>query len=96
MHGRIYRTQMSKMWGMFEGGEERNARLEWREGCPYFKRYPNITDHDQEGILLPSTAKKISQSENVRTRSFRSVEEREDYIRMMVCKCEGLYTFYKL
>ena len=59
-------------------------------------RYPNITDHDQEGILLPSTAKKISQSENVRTRSFRSVEEREDYIRMMVCKCEGLYTFYKL
>ena len=93
--------QMSKMWGMFEGGEERtmNARLEGREGCPYhndFKRYPNITDHDQEGILLPSTAKKISQSENVRTRSFRSVEEREDYIRMMVCKCEGLYTFYKL
>ena len=93
--------QMSKMWGMFEGGEERtmNARLEGREGCPYhndFKRYPNITEHDQEGILLPSTAKKISQSENVRTRSFRSVEEREDYIRMMVCKCEGLYTFYKL
>ena len=93
--------QMSKMWGMFEGGEERtmNARLEGRAGCPYrndFKRYPNITEHDQEGILLPSTAKKISQSENVRTRSFRSVEEREDYIRMMVCKCEGLYTFYKL
>ena len=66
--------QMSKMWGMFEGGEERtmNAGLEGRPGCPYhndFKRYPNITDQDQEGILLPSTAKKISQSENVRTRS---------------------------
>ena len=61
-----------------------------------FKKYPNITDQDQEGILLPSTAKKISQSENVRTRSFRSVEERDEYIRMMVCKCEGLYTFYKL
>ena len=74
-----------------------NARLEGREGCPYhndFKRYPNITEHDQEGILLPSTALKISQSENVRARVFRSVEEREDYIRMMVCKCEGLYTFY--
>ena len=61
-----------------------------------FKRYPNITEHDQEGILLPSTALKISQSENVRARVFRSVEEREEYIRMMVCKCEGLYTFYKL
>ena len=93
--------QMSKMWGMFEGGEERtmNAELEGRPGCPYhndFKKYPNITDQDQEGILLPSTAKKISQSENVRTRSFRSVEERDEYIHMMVCKCEGLYTFYKL
>ena len=93
--------QMSKMWGMFEGGEERtmNAGLEGKPGCPYhndFKKYPNITDQDQEGILLPSTAKKISQSENVRTRSFRSVEERDEYIRMMVCKCEGLYTFYKL
>ena len=93
--------QMSKMWGMFEGGEERtmNAELEGKPGCPYhndFKKYPNITDQDQEGILLPSTAKKISQSENVRTRSFRSVEERDEYIHMMVCKCEGLYTFYKL
>ena len=69
--------QMSKMWGMFEGGEERtmNAGLEGRPGCPYhnnFKRYPNITEHDQEGILLPSTALKISQSENFRTRVFRS------------------------
>ena len=76
-----------------------NAPLEGRAGCPYrndFKRYPNITERDQEGTLLPSTAKKISQSENVRTRVFRSVEEREDYIRMMVCKREGLYTFYKL
>ena len=38
----------------------------------------------------------MCQSENVRTRVFRSVEEREEHIRMMVCKCEGLYTFYKL
>ena len=41
-----------------------NAGLEGRPGCPYhndFKKYPNITDQDQEGILLPSTAKKISQ-----------------------------------
>ena len=42
--------QMSKMWGMFEGGEERtmNATLKKRAGCPYhndFKRYPNITEH---------------------------------------------------
>ena len=54
--------QMSKMWGMFEGGEERtmNAELEGRIGCPYhndFKKYPNIIDQDQEGILLPSTEK---------------------------------------
>ena len=55
-----------------------------------------MTEHDQEGIPLPSTTLKISQSENVRTRAFRSVEERDEYIRMMVCKCEGLYTFYKL
>ena len=47
-------------------------------------------------MIRKVSAKKMSQSENVRTRSFRSVEEREDYIRMMVCKCEGLYTFYKL
>ena len=93
--------QMSKMWGMFEGGEERtvNAALEGKLGCPYhndFKKYPNMTEHDQEGILLPSTVMKISQSENVRTRVFRSAEEREEYIRLMVCKCEGLYIFYKL
>ena len=91
--------QMSKMWGMFEGGEERtvNAALEGKLGCPYhndFKKYPNISEHDQEGILLPSTVLKISQSENVRARVFRSAEEREEYIRLMVCKCEGLYIFY--
>ena len=67
-----------------------NAGLEGRPGCPChndFKKYPNMTEHDQEGILVPSTVLKISQSENVRTRVFRSAEEREDYIRMMVCKC---------
>ena len=52
--------QMSKMWGMFEGGEKRtiDAALEGKLGCPYhndFKKYPNMTEHDQEGILLPST-----------------------------------------
>ena len=55
--------QMSKMWGMFEGGEERtmNAGLKGRPGCPYhndFKKHPNMTEHDQEGILLPSTVLK--------------------------------------
>ena len=93
--------QMSKMWGMFEGGEERtiDAALEGKLGCPYhndFEKYPNMTEHDQEGILLPSTIVKISQSQNVRTRTFRSAEERDEYIRLMVCKCEGLYIFYKL
>ena len=52
--------QMSKMWGMFEGGEKRtiDAALEGKQGCPYhndFKKCPNITEIDQEGILLPST-----------------------------------------
>ena len=93
--------QMSKMWGMFEGGEKRtvDAALEGKLGCPYhndFEKYPNMTEHDQEGILLPSTIMKISQSQNVRTRTFRSAEERNEYIRLMVCKCEGLYIFYKL
>ena len=77
--------QMSKMWG--------------KPGCPYhndFAKYPNMTEHDQEGILLPSTVQKISQSQNVRTRTFRSAEERDEYIRLMVYKCEGLYMFYKL
>ena len=93
--------QMSKMWGMFEGGEKRtiDAALEGKQGCPYhndFKKYPNMTEHDQEGILLPSTVLKISQSQNVRERAFRSAEERNEYIRLMVYKCEGLYIFYKL
>ena len=93
--------QMSKMWGMFEGGEKRtiDAALEGKLGCPYhndFKKYPNMTEHDQEGILLPSTIVKISQSQNVQTRTFRSAEERNEYIRLMVYKCEGLHIFYKL
>ena len=48
------------------------------------------------GILLPSTVLKISQSQNVRERAFRSAEERNEYIRLMVYKCEGRYIFYKL
>ena len=75
--------QMSKMWGMFEGGEKRtiDAALEGKLGCPYhndFEKYPNMTEHDQEGILLPSTIGKMSQSQHVRTRTFRSAEERDD------------------
>ena len=76
-----------------------DAALEGKLGCPYhndFEKYPNMTEHDQEGILLPSTIVKISQSQNVRTRAFRPAEERNEYIRLMVCKCEGLYVFYKL
>ena len=93
--------QMSRMWGMFEGGEKRtiDAALEGKLGCPYhndFKKYPNMTEHDQEGIPLPSTIVKISQSQNVQTRAFRSAEERNEYIRLMVYKCEGPYIFYKL
>ena len=93
--------QMSKMWGMFEGGEKRtiDAALEGKLGCPYhndFEKCPNMTERDQEGILLPSTIVKISQFQNFRTRTFRSAEERNEYIRLMVCKCEGLYIFYKL
>ena len=86
---------------MFEGGEKRtiDAALEGKLGCPYhndFEKYPNMTERDQEGILLPSTIVKSSQSQNVRTRAFRSAEERNEHIRLMVCKCEGLYIFYKL
>ena len=88
--------QMSKMWGMFEGGEKRtiDAALEGKQGCPYhndFKKYPNITEIDQEGILLPSTVLKISQSQNVRERAFRSAEERNEYIRLMVYKREAIH-----
>ena len=55
-----------------------------------------MTEIDQKGILLPSTVLKISQSQNVRARTFRSAEERNEYIRYLVYKCEGLYIFYKL
>ena len=39
---------------------------------------------------------KISQSQSVRERAFRSAEERNEHIRYLVNKCEGLYIFYKL
>ena len=77
----------------------KHCRCQRCGGCSYhndFAKYPNMTEHDQEGILLPSTVQKISQSQNVRTRTFRSAEERDEYICLMVCKCEGLYIFYKL
>ena len=65
--------QMSKMWGMFEGGEKRTieAALEGTRSCPYHNdlgKYPDITEIDQEEILLPSTELKVTQSQNVRTR----------------------------
>ena len=93
--------QMSKMWGMFEGGEKRTieAAVEGTISCPYhndFGKYPNITEIDQEGILMPSTEQKVTQSQNVRTRTFRTMEERNQHIRYLVSKCEGLYIFYKL
>ena len=39
---------------------------------------------------------KISQSQNVQTRAFRSAEGRNEHIRLVVYKCEGLYIFYKV
>ena len=93
--------QMSKMWGMFEGGEKRtiDAAIEGTISCPYhndFGKCPNMTEIDQEGILMPSTERKVTQSQNVRTRTFRTMEERNQYIRYLVSKCEGVYIFYKL
>ena len=93
--------QMSRMWGMFEAGEKRTveAAIEGTQSCPYhndFGKYPNITEVDREGILMPSTELKVSQSQNVRTRTFRSIEERNQHIHHLVLKCEGLYIFYKL
>ena len=93
--------QMSRLWGMFEAGEKRtiDAALEGAPACPYHNdlgRCPNITEFDRDGIILPSTEHKISQSQNVRTRTYRTVGERTQYIRYLARKCEGLYVFYKL
>ena len=93
--------QMSRLWAMFEAGEKRaiDAALEGIPACPYHNdlgRYPNITEFDRDGIILPSTEHKISQFRNVRTRTYRTVGERAQYIRYLAYKCEGLYVFYKL
>ena len=93
--------QMSRLWGMFEAGEKRtiDAALKGAIACPYHNdlgRYPNITEFDRDGIILPSNEHKISQSQTVRTRTFRMVEERTQYIRYLALKCEGLCVFYKL
>ena len=93
--------QMSRLWGVFEAGEKRaiDAALKGALACPYYNdlgRYPNITEFDRDGIVLSSTEHKISQSQNVRTRTFRTVEERNQYICYLALKCEGLYIFYKL
>ena len=88
--------QMSKMWGMFKGGEKRtiDAALEGTISCPYhndFGKYPNMTEIDQEGILMPSTEQKVTPSQNVRARAFRTMEERNQYIRYVVSKCEAIH-----
>ena len=93
--------QMSRLWGMFEAGEKRanDAALEGIAACPYHNdlgRYPNITEFDRDGVILPSTEHKISQSHNVRTRTYRTVGERNQHIHYLALKCEGLHVLYKL
>ena len=52
--------QMSRMWGMFEAGEKRamDAAIRGAQACPYHNnlaRYPNVTELDRAGIVLPSS-----------------------------------------
>ena len=93
--------QMSRLWGMFEAGEKRtiDAALKGAPACPYHNdlaRYPKVTELDRDGVVLPSSEDAISRSQNVRTRTFRTVEERNQFIRYLTLKCDGLYIFYKL
>ena len=95
--------QMSRMWGMFEAGDKRtiDAALKGASAsaCPYHNdlaRYPNVTVLDCAGIVLPSSEEEISHSQSVRSRTFRSVEDRNQYIRFSATKCKGLHIFYKL
>ena len=65
---------------MFEAGDKRaiDAAIGGSLACPYhndLSRYPNITEVDRAGIFLPSTEEKISQSQSVRSRTFRSIED---------------------
>ena len=53
----------------------------------------SMTEIDHEGILMPSTEQKVTQSQNVRARTFRTIEERNQHIRYLVSKCEGLCIF---
>ena len=81
--------QMSRLWGMFAAGKKRttDVALKGALACPYHNdlgRYPNITEFDRDGIVLPSNEHKISQSQNVRTRTFRTVEERNQYIQFVI------------
>ena len=83
--------QMSRLWGMFEAGEKRanDAALEGIALCPYHNdlgRYPNITEFDRDGVILASNEHKISQSHNVRTRTYRTVGERTQHIRYLALK----------
>ena len=59
-------------------------------------RYPNTTELDRDGIVLPSSEDAISRSQNVRTRMSRTADERNQYIRYLTVKRNGLYIFYKL
>ena len=86
---------------MFEAGEKRtiDAALRGAPARPYHNdlaRYPNVKELDRDGVVLPSSEDAISRSQNVRTRTFRTVEERNQYIRYLALKCNGLYIFYKL
>ena len=90
--------QMSRMWGMFEAGDKRaiDAAIRGNPACPYHNdlgRYPNITEFDRAGIVLPSTEQKISQSQSVRSRTFRSIEDRDQFVGFSAAKCQGLYLF---
>ena len=93
--------QMSRMWGMFEAGDKRtiDAALRGAPACPYHNdlaRYPNVTALDRAGVVLPSSEEENSHSQSVRSRTFGSVEERNQYIRFSAIKRNGLYILYKL
>ena len=46
--------------------------------------------------VLPSSEDVISRSQSVRSRTFRTVEERNQHIGYSALKCNGLCIFYKL
>ena len=79
--------QMSRLWGMFEAGEKRanDAALEGIASCPYHNNlghYPNITEVDRDGSILPSTEHKISLGE--RTQYIRYLDVTRDEMKLLV------------